>query len=251
MHLDRIDGVAYITLNRPEKYNAITVDLRNELLTALAEVASDRAVNCVILQAKGRAFCAGQDLNERAPIVQGKPIDLGAALDEGINRIILAITNLPQPIIATVQGKAIGAGAALALACDLVVSDANASFHFNFLRLGLVPDSGSSWFLQRRLGPALATKILLLGEPIDAKSASDMGLVAEVGETQDAAAALAQSMADIIAAASPEATRATKLLLRKAGVNDLPTQLAVEAEHQTRAGHAPAYRHALEKFLTR
>lgn len=251
VNLTRIDAVAYLTLSRPEKFNAITVGLRNDLLAALAELAADQSVNCVVLQAEGRAFCAGQDLGERAPIVHGTPIDLGAALEEGINRVILAITDLPQPVIAAVQGKAVGAGASLALACDLVVCSMNASFHFSFVQLGLVPDSGSSWFLQQRLGQARAARALLLCEPIMAQSALEMGLVAALADTEEDAQSMAKSMANAIATASPQAIRATKILMRQSSANDLPAQLAVEAKHQSEAGHSQAYRQALESFLTR
>lgn len=249
--LVRDNGVAYVTLSRADKLNAITVALRDELLAVLAEVAADENVHCVVLQAQGRAFCAGQDLDERAPILDGIPIDLGAALEQGINRVILAITRMPQPIIAAVQGKAVGAGASLALACDLIVGCANASFHFSFVRLGLAPDSGASWFLQHRLGQSRAALTLFLSEPIAAQSAYEMGLVAALAKTENDMRAMAQSMAQTIAAGSPQATRATKILLQQAYTNDLSDQLAAEARQQSEAGRSPAYRKALQNFLKR
>ncbi|WP_164512224.1 enoyl-CoA hydratase/isomerase family protein [Oceaniglobus ichthyenteri] len=245
------DGVAVVTLSRPEKYNAITVGLRDALLGVLADIAADDTIRCVVLQAQGRAFCAGQDLGERAPIVQGTPIDLGKALEDGINRIILALADLPQPVIAAVQGRAIGAGASLALACDLMVCSADASLHFSFAKLGLVPDSGASWFLQRRLGHGRAAKALLLSEPITAQMALDMGLAADLADTPEGAQTLARDMAKTIAAAPAPAISATKELLHGANVNELATQLRAEAKHQTKAGHSSAYRQALERFLTR
>lgn len=249
--LQRREGVAYVTLNRADKLNAINVGLRDALLAALAEIEADTDVHCVVLQAAGRAFSAGQDLDERAPILAGTPIDLGAALEAGINRLILAIAQLPQPVIAAVQGRAVGAGAGLALACDLMVAGPGASLHFSFSRLGLVPDSGSSWFLQRRLGPYRAAQALLLAEPIPAASARDMGLVAALSESDDTVSALAEAMAARIAKGSPEAIRATKALLREAAANDLASQLQAEARQQTRAGHSDAYRQALAGFLNR
>lgn len=249
--LTRSDRVAIITLCRPDKLNAITIALRDELLDKLEEVAADPGIGCVVLEAEGRCFSAGQDLDERAPIAAGTPIDLGAALEAGINRIILALASLPQPVIAAVQGKAIGAGAGLALACDLVVAGPEACFHFTFARLGLVPDSGTSWFLHRRLGAGRAAQALYLSQPIDARRALDWGLVAEIAADEEGPGKRARELAQEIAARPSEAIRATKTLLRQALENDLTAQLHAEAARQTIAGHSDSYREALKAFFAR
>lgn len=248
--LERHDGIAYVTLERADKLNAITVPLRNRFLEVLDEVAADRSILCVVLRAHGRAFCAGQDLAERRPIVEGHPIDLGAALREGINRIILAIAALPQPVVAAVQGMAVGAGASLALAADVVVASEDAVFHFSFARLGLAPDSGASWILTRKAGPARAASILLTAEPLPARTASAWGLVTECVPA-DALEETATRIARSIAAHPPEAVQAAKSLIVSALSSSLADQLDLEARAQTAAGHAPAYREKLMAFFER
>jgi 2-(1,2-epoxy-1,2-dihydrophenyl)acetyl-CoA isomerase len=249
--LETVDGVAYVTLNRPDKLNAITVALRDDFLAVLDTVRTDPGIRCVVLRAEGKAFCTGQDLGERAPIVEGTPIDLGAALEDGINRIVLALTDLPQPTIAAVQGVAVGAGASLAIACDIVLAAEPASFHFSFSRLGLVPDSGASWLLPRKIGQARAASVLLTATPISAAEATNWGLVSQLAPDADALDTLARDMAVQLASRSPEALRATKTLLASSFKTDLATQLELEADAQTQAGHSDAYKAALTRFLKR
>ena len=245
------EGVAFVTLDRANKLNAITIELRDQLLDVLAHINDNPDVRCVVLRANGKAFCTGQDLGERTSIIEGTPIDLGAALEEGMNRVILALTHLPQPTIAAVQGTAVGAGASLAIACDIVLASKSAAFHFSFLRLGLVPDSGASWLLPRKVGMARAAAILLSAAPISSEQAMAWGMVTVLDEDTDALDERTSDMARTIASRDPRATRDTKRLLLEGAHCDLSHQLHAEARAQTRAGHSSAYRNALTRFFGR
>nr|WP_246349678.1 enoyl-CoA hydratase-related protein [Devosia subaequoris] len=249
--LETAKGVAYVTLNRPDKLNAITIALRDELLDVLGRVGADADIGCVVLRGAGRAFCTGQDLAERAPILAGTAIDLGVALEEGINRIILELATLPQPTIACVQGLAVGAGASLAVACDIVLASHDASFHFSFSRLGLVPDSGASWLLPRKIGLARATSTFLEAVPINALQALDWGLVHQTAQQTEDLNVIACETAQKLAGRSRDVMAATKSLLSASLDSDLETQLKREAAAQTRAGQGAAYRAALRSFIDR
>lgn len=249
--LDTARGVAYVTLNRPDKLNAINVALRAELLEVLSCVGADTDIGCVVLSGAGKAFCTGQDLAERAPILAGTAIDLGVALEQGINRIILELTRLPQPTIASVQGLAVGAGASLAIACDIVLASQDASFHFSFSRLGLVPDSGASWLLPRKIGLARATSTFLAAAPINALRALDWGLVHQTARQAEDLDLIVRETAEQLAGRSRDVMAATKSLLSASLDSDLETQLKREAAAQTRAGQGDAYRAALRSFIDR
>lgn len=244
-------GVAYLTLNRPAKLNAISIPLRDALLTALAGIRADDSIGCVVLEARGRAFCAGQDLDERLPILAGQPIDLGEALSEGINRIIAELVALPQPTIAAVQGVAIGAGASLALACDLLVMTPAAALDFSFVRLGLAPDSGASWLLPRKAGAARAAWCLLAGSRVSAVQAVEWGLACAVAETESDLRAEVDQLAMLIAGLPNGATGAAKALLQLGPDRTLADQLQSEAQAQTLRGHSPDYSDALARFVKR
>lgn len=249
--LETARDVAYVTLNRPDKLNAITIGLRDELLDVLGRVGADADIGCVVLRGAGKAFCTGQDLAERAPILAGTAIDLGAALEEGINRIVLDLARLPQPTIASVQGPAVGAGASLAIACDIVLASQDAGFHFGFTRMGLVPDSGASWLLPRKIGLARASSALLGGAPISAGQALEWGLVSQLAQQADSLDAIVRETAEQLAGRSRDVMRATKSLLSSSLDSDLATQLKREATAQTRAGHGDAYHAVLRSFLER
>ena len=244
-------GVAYLTLNRPGKLNAISIPLRDALLAALAEVRADGTIGCVVLDAEGRAFCAGQDLDERAPILDGEDMDLGQALSDGINRVIAELVTLPQPSIAAVQGAALGAGASLALACDVMVMAPAAALDFGFVRLGLVPDSGASWLLPRKIGAARASMCLLTGARIGSAQSLAWGLASAVAETEPELRAMVTEMAVNIAQLPIGAIRGTKALLAHNGDQTLVGQLRREAEAQAVRGRSQDYKQALSRFLKR
>src|SRR6185503_20013826 len=161
VELDREAGVGTITLNRPAALNALTVPMKEELLAAFRTVERERAARAVILTGAGRAFCAGQDLRER---LEPDAAPLGVEVRERYNPIIRAMRGLPKPIVGAINGVAAGAGASLAMACDLRIAADTASFALAFGRVGLIPDSGATWFLPRLVGATRAAEIALLGD---------------------------------------------------------------------------------------
>src|SRR4051794_9571598 len=170
----KADGaVARITLNRPNRLNSFTVQMHEELRDALGSLGDARVV---VLTGAGRGFCAGQDLNDRA-VAPGETVDLGETVEVSWNPLVRLIAGLPQPVIARVNGVAAGAGASLALACDLVVAAKSAKFIQSFAAIGLVPDTGGSWHLTRHLGQARAMGLALTGDPLPADKAAEWGLI--------------------------------------------------------------------------
>jgi 2-(1,2-epoxy-1,2-dihydrophenyl)acetyl-CoA isomerase len=238
-------GVATIALNRPAALNALTIPMKERLLAALDEAGRDPAVRAVVLTGSGRAFCAGQDLRERlAP----DPPSFDDELRLRYNPIVRAIRDLPQPVIAAVNGVAAGAGASLAFACDLRIAAEEASFVLAFGRIGLVPDTGATWTLPRLVGAARAAEIALLGEVVSAADAVRIGLVSRVVPASDLAAEAA-AMAGRLAGLAPGATTATKRLLAGAFDLKLDEALEAEAEAQAAAGSHPDHAEGLAAFV--
>jgi 2-(1,2-epoxy-1,2-dihydrophenyl)acetyl-CoA isomerase len=240
-----VDGaVALLTLDRPDALNALTVPLKVALLTALDRIAADRAVRAVVLTGAGRAFCAGQDLAERA---QPDAAPLDAELRERYNPIVRALRSMGQPVIAAVNGVAAGAGASLAFACDLRIAAADARFVLAFGRIGLVPDSGATWFLPRLVGSARAAELALVGDPVSADEALRVGLVHRVvpGESLMAEA---RALADRLAASAPAALAMTKAALERSWSLDLDAALDEEARIQGIAGASADHAEGLAAF---
>jgi 2-(1,2-epoxy-1,2-dihydrophenyl)acetyl-CoA isomerase len=240
-----VDGpVATITLDRPEALNALTVPVKVALREALERLAVDRAVRAVILTGAGRAFCAGQDLAEREG-PDAAPLDV--ELRERYNPIILALRAMGQPVIAAVNGVAAGAGASIAFACDLRIAAQDARFVLAFGRIGLVPDSGATWFLPRLVGQARAAELALVGDPITADEALRIGLVSRV-VPNDELLPQARALADRIAAGAPMAVALTKGALERAASIDLETALEGEAKLQGIAGASADHAEGLAAF---
>lgn len=238
------DGVLTLTLNRPHALNAFNRQLKDELMSAFKEAARDHRVRVVVLTGAGRGFCAGQDLKE--PRSDDAP-DLGAELRARYNPLILAMRRLEKPIIGAINGVAAGAGCSLALACDMRVAGENASFIESFSRVGLAPDSGSSWFLPRLVGLANAAEMILSAEPVDAHSAHRIGLVNRVvpsGRLMDEARALATRLA----AASPVALALGKRALNFSMQHDLVASLEYEAQLQSVAGRSEDHAEGVTAF---
>jgi 2-(1,2-epoxy-1,2-dihydrophenyl)acetyl-CoA isomerase len=242
-------AVATITLDRQEALNALTVAAKLELLAALRLAQDDAAVRAVVLTGAGRAFCVGQDLREHVAGLEAGDRDL-STVTEHYNLIIEAIATLPKPVIAAVNGTAAGAGAALAFACDIRVAAADASFLMAFARVGLGPDSGGSWTLQRLIGSGRATAMLMLAEPVAAAQALEMGLVSMVVPTENLAEVAAE-LAAKLAAGPTIAYAAIKETMAYAASHSLGESLAKEAETQARCGHTDDHRAAVEAFLTK
>ena len=205
------DAIATITLDRPDALNALTVPMKQELLAALRRAGRDRAVRAVVLTGAGRAFCAGQDLKER---LEPDAAPLAVEVRERYNPIIAAMRAMDQPIVGAINGVAAGAGASLAFACDLRVAAETASFVLAFGRIGLVPDSGATWFLPRLVGPAKAAELALLGEtPVrDGGGAVRAG---GPGRRRGRLAGEARAIAERLAALAPRALALTKRALQR------------------------------------
>lgn len=244
--VSRSGAFTTITLNRPEKLNSFTVPMHRALKAAFDEAAADSACRAILLTGAGRGFCAGQDLNERK-LDEGEVADLGASLSENYNPLVLAIRSAPKPVICAVNGVAAGAGANIALACDLVLAARSAKFIQAFSRIGLVPDAGGSYFLPRLIGDARARALFFLGEPLVAEDAAQWGLIWKVVDDADLmpqAEALAARLAE-------RPTRAFALMkqgLMASGSNTLEEQLALEAKLQREAGYSQDYRIGVDAF---
>ena len=240
-----VDAIATITLDRPDALNALTVPLKTELLQALRAVERDRGVRAVVLTGAGRAFCAGQDLKER----QGPDAaPLAVEVRERYNPIISAMRRLGQPIVGAINGVAAGAGASLAFACDIRVAAEGASFVLAFGRIGLVPDSGATWFLPRLVGPAKAAELALLGESLSAAEAQRLGLVARVVPA-DELMVEARAVAGRLAGLAPRALALTKRALDRSWSEDLEAALEDEAYRQGIAGATADHAEGIAAFV--
>ncbi|MFG1948021.1 enoyl-CoA hydratase-related protein [Nonomuraea sp. NPDC048826] len=246
---DVADAVATITLDRPDAMNSLTAEVKTALLEALRRAAADPGVRAVLLTGSGRAFCAGQDLREHAA-----NLEAGRGLDNTVrahyNPIIELITTMDQPVVAAVNGVAAGAGAALAFACDLRVAAEKAKFALAFGGIGLAPDSGASWTLQRLVGLGRATELLLLGEPVDAARALELGLVTRVVPA-DEVLKTAHELAVRLAQGPTKAFGATKRALAHAAGHSLPETLALEADLQDACAATDDHVRATAAFLAK
>src|SRR2546430_3959860 len=207
----KADGpIARITLNRPDRLNSFTAAMHAELKDALANLGDARVL---IVTGAGRGFCAGQDLNERAVSTDGHPVDLGITVETCWNPLIRTLTSLPQPVIARVNGVAAGAGANIALACDIVVAAKSAKFIQSFSAIGLIPDSGGTWALPRLVGQARALGLALTGEPLPAEKAAEWGLIWKAVD-DDALDAEVDAIANKLASLPPLGLAAIKEMIR-------------------------------------
>jgi 2-(1,2-epoxy-1,2-dihydrophenyl)acetyl-CoA isomerase len=239
------DGVGTITLDRPDALNSLEATLKAELLAVLREADRDGSVRVVVLTGAGRAFCAGQDLKERlAP--DSTPLEV--EVRERYNPIILAMRRLPKPIIGAINGVAAGAGASLAFACDLRIASERASFVLAFGRIGLLPDSGATWFLPRLVGLAHAAELMYLPDPMPAEEALRIGLVSQVVHG-DALLDHARTLATKIAQGSPLALALTKRALERSLEVGLAEALDHEASLQGIAGRTADHAEGLAAFI--
>jgi 2-(1,2-epoxy-1,2-dihydrophenyl)acetyl-CoA isomerase len=239
------DGILTLTLDRPEVLNALDRRMKEELLAALQKAARDHTVRVVIITGAGRAFSAGQDLKDTGA---GQELDLGAELRARYNPLILAMRGLEKPVIGAINGVAAGAGCSIALACDLRVASEGATFIESFTRVGLVPDSGSSWFLPRLIGAARAAEMIFSAEPVDAHTAQRIGLVNRVvpaGRLMEEARAMASQLAE----AAPTALALAKRALNQAMESGLAETLEREAQLQSVAGRSADHAEGMAAFL--
>lgn len=240
------DGIARITLNRPDKLNAFNAAMHAELRGAILEARLGEA-RVLVVTGAGRAFSAGQDLGDRTAVAGAGPVDLGASIDATYNPLVRSLRELPCPVIAAVNGVAAGAGASVALACDLVIAARSASFIQAFGRIGLLPDSGGTWNLPRLVGTARALGLALTGERLSGEQAAAWGLIwrcvddAELGPTVDA-------LARQLVAAPTLALARTKEAIYGSWQRTLSEQLDVERDMQRELGGSADFREGIAAF---
>lgn len=247
---EEAEGVATVTLNRPDKLNAVTAVMLAELKEAIADAAANSDIRCLLLTGAGRAFCAGQDLSDRtisAGSGSERP-DLSRSLSEGYNPFILSLIELEMPTICAVNGVAAGAGANMALACDIVLAARSAKFLQAFAKIGLIPDSGGSYFLPRMLGLPRARALAMLAEPISAAQAEEWGLIWKAVD-DDTILLEATTMARKLARAPTLGLVLTKKAMLASYDNSLAEQLALEAEYQGQAGLSHDYAEGISAFM--
>jgi 2-(1,2-epoxy-1,2-dihydrophenyl)acetyl-CoA isomerase len=246
--LERADGYAIVTLNRPDKLNSFTAAMHAELREALQTIRETRAIRALIITGAGRGFCAGQDLEQRNMAPGAAPPDLGQTIGEFYNPLVRALRALPLPVIAAVNGVAAGAGANIALACDLVIAARSASFIQAFCKIGLIPDSGGTYWLPRLVGDARARALAMLGDKLSAQEAADYGMIWRVVE--DAALLEdARKTAARLAEAPTLGIAAIKHALQQSAQNSLDEQLDLERDIQRGLGRSDDYREGIRAFV--
>lgn len=243
LHIE--NKIAKITLNRPEKFNSFNREMALQLQEALLKCAEDESVRVIVLQGEGKAFSAGQDLNE---VVDPEGPELQSIVREHYNPIVRKIRTIEKPVICAVNGVAAGAGANIALAGDIVLAKKSASFIQAFSKIGLIPDSGGTFTLPRLIGFQKASALMILGDKVTAEAAEKMGMVYKVIEDDEFEAAV-QKMAELLAEMPTKGIGMTKRALNVSLTNDLDTQLEVEEMLQTEAGHTYDYNEGVQAFL--
>ncbi|HZV64489.1 MAG TPA: 2-(1,2-epoxy-1,2-dihydrophenyl)acetyl-CoA isomerase PaaG [Telluria sp.] len=242
------DGIALLTLHRPDKLNSFTQAMHLEVRNALAAVKTDPTVRVLVLTGAGRGFCAGQDLSDRAVEPGAQGVDLGESVEQYYAPLVLSLRSLPMPVICAVNGVAAGAGANLALACDIVLAAKSAVFIEAFCKLGLIPDTGGTWHLPRLIGMARATGLAMLGEKLSADTAEKWGLIWRC--VPDAALMdEAMAMAEHFAFAPTKGLAFTKKALQASYANTLPEQLKLEGEMMRELGYSHDYREGVAAFI--
>lgn len=239
------DKVAVITLDRPEKFNSFIREMALALQEKLKQCAEDASIRAILLTGSGKAFCAGQDLGEA---IDPNGPELSKIVSEHYNPIIELIRSIEKPVVCAVNGVAAGAGANIALSCDITLAAESSSFIQAFSKIGLIPDSGGTFFLPRIIGMQKATALMMLGDKVSAKEAEEMGMIYKaVGddELEESALKLASKLANM----PTKGLGLTKRALNKSYSNDLTTQLQLEDELQTLAGNSYDYNEGVNAFL--
>jgi 2-(1,2-epoxy-1,2-dihydrophenyl)acetyl-CoA isomerase len=245
---DITDGVATLTLNRPDKLNSFTQAMHDEVRHALHKVGADKTVRVFVLTGAGRGFCAGQDLSDRSVEPGARPVDLGDSVEKNYAPLVLALRALPMPVICAVNGVAAGAGANIALACDIVLAAKSASFVEVFCKLGLIPDTGGTYFLPRLIGSAHAMGLAMLGDKLSAEKAEAWGLIWKA-VPDDELAAETQAMARHFASAPTKGLAFTKQALYASPHNTLQQQLTLECGMMSELGRSDDYREGVAAFM--
>lgn len=248
IEFDLEGGVATLALNRPERLNSFNEQMHQEVREALSVLEQDQAVRALLITGNGRGFCAGQDLSDRSVAPGAEVPDLGSSIETWYNPLIRTLQRLPMPVIAAVNGVAAGAGANIALACDLVIAARSASFTQAFCKIGLVPDSGGTWQLPRLVGMARAKGLSMLGDKLSAEQAAAWGLIWQCVD-DDALRSTATDLARHLATQPTRGLALIKQALNQSFDNDLDTQLDVERDLQREAGRTEDYREGVAAFM--
>lgn len=243
-------GVMTITLNRPDRLNSFNDLMHQQLAACLTQAERDDNVRCLLITGAGRGFCAGQDLNDRNVDPSGPAPDLGLSVERFYNPLVRRLAALPKPVIAAVNGVAAGAGATLALGCDIVLAARSANFVMAFSKLGLVPDCGGSWFLPRMAGRARAMGLALLGEKLSAEQAAQWGMIWQLVEDAELADTSRQ-LARHLATQPTFGLGLIKKALQVSETNGLDAQLDLERDYQRLAGRSDDYREGVSAFLAK
>ena len=244
-------GIARLTLNRPDKLNSFNTEMHAELRTALDSIQNDTSLRVLVLSGAGRAFCAGQDLADRAmQMVDGKMPDIGNVVEANYKPLVLRLQNLRVPTIAAVNGIAAGAGASVALACDLVVATKSASFLQAFSKIGLIPDTGGTWFLPQRIGMARAMGLALLADKLPAEKAAEWGLIWSCVEDAEFAGAV-DALAKQLSTAPTKALVRTRQAMHAAPGHTLEQQLSMEGGFMRELGWSPDYAEGVAAFMAK
>ncbi len=237
-------GVARLTLNRPDRLNSFTVQMHEEVADALGQLGEAR---CLVLTGAGRGFCAGQDLNDRA-VAPGQSVDLGESVEQRYNPLIRKLVALPMPVIARVNGVAAGAGANIALACDIVIAARSAKFIQSFAAIGLIPDSGGTWVLPRLVGQARALGLALTGEALPAEKAEQWGLIWKAVDDQKLDAEV-DALAQRFAAGPTRGLARIKTMIRESWGQSLDSELDRQRDAMRELGFSDDYREGVAAFM--
>lgn len=243
--LQKEGGVGYITFNRPEKYNSFNREMALALQTHLDDCANDEAVRCIYITGNGKGFCAGQDLAEAS---NPETVDFEKIVSEHYNPVIQRLRNIEKPIIAAVNGVAAGAGANIALACDIVVANTSASFIQAFSKIGLIPDSAGTFFLPRYIGMQRAAALMMTGDKVSAEEAVQMGMIYK-SFTDDSFETESKKMAQKLAGMPTKGIGLTKRLLNQSYSNNVDEQLELEMKVQVEAGNTHDFAEGVNAFL--
>ncbi|MEJ7564790.1 2-(1,2-epoxy-1,2-dihydrophenyl)acetyl-CoA isomerase PaaG [Acinetobacter baumannii] len=244
------NGVGYLTFNRPKALNSFNVDMHREVAEVLNQWTKNPDVRCVVISGEGRGFCAGQDLGDRVVDPNAEAPDLGYSIETYYNPLIKTIVNMPKPVICAVNGVAAGAGANIALACDLVIAAKSANFVQAFCRLGLVPDSAGTWFLPRAVGHTRAMGLALLGDKLPAETAKEWGMIWDVVEDAELKAKVTE-LAERLAKQPTFGLSLIKKAIHQSSNNTFDEQVLLERDLQRIAGRSEDYREGVQAFMNK
>ncbi|WP_415871962.1 2-(1,2-epoxy-1,2-dihydrophenyl)acetyl-CoA isomerase PaaG [Acinetobacter pittii] len=244
------NGVGYLTFNRPKALNSFNVDMHREVAEVLNLWTKNPDVRCVVISGEGRGFCAGQDLGDRVVDPNAEAPDLGYSIETYYNPLIKTIVNMPKPVICAVNGVAAGAGANIALACDLVIAAKSANFVQAFCRLGLVPDSAGTWFLPRAVGHARAMGLSLLGDKLPAETAKEWGMIWDVVEDAELKTKVTE-LAERLAKQPTFGLSLIKKAIHQSSNNTFDEQVLLERDLQRIAGRSEDYREGVQAFMNK